>query len=203
MLPPVPRSPITGVLWSLLAIAGCLDSSGNAPAGVGPAADGAASPALTDGGFVVDPEEPLDTSGEPYACSAGVLDVTTGVDFAELEPGGGIPIGGTGQAGLTARMALRMQADSDPGETMVELILTNVLDGTQGESVLADRPVVLDCGADGFCYVVPVLVEISHLAKLPELEGLPIRVDVTVREAGDSERVLCRARNHGVLERVL
>ena len=71
---------------------------------------------------------------------------------------------------------------------------------TDGDSKLADTPQRLGC-QEGSCELAPVLVEISHLAKLPELEGLVVRVDATVRDAGDADRVLCRARNHGVLVR--
>ncbi len=185
--------------WAIVGavvLGACMDDT------IRPADAGPEEPPDAGASAAVDPEEPLDVSDLPYRCEAGVVDAVTGLAYATLEPGGDIPIGGTGQAGLTARLALQLQAEPDEElpEVLVTLLLTNVLDGTDGDSKLADTPQRLAC-QDGTCELAPVLVEISHLAKLPELEDLVVRVDATVRDAGDADRVLCRARNHGVLVR--
>ena len=156
-----------------------------------------------DGGYKVDLEEPLADAGTlPYACTIGVMD---GVEkrFAPLEPGGAIPIGGTGQAGLTARLAVRCTPSGDqPALDMasIDLLLTNPFTAITAPRMARPRGYNMTCDDDGACVAVPILVEISHLAKLPQLEGLPVRVDVSVRSLAD-DTLLGIDRNHGVFER--
>jgi hypothetical protein len=158
-----------------------------------------------DAGPMVALDEPLPDAGMlPYDCRVGVMD---GVNkqYAELDPGGTIPIGGTGQAGLTARLAVRCVPLGDsPALDMasVDLLLTNPFTAITAPRKSRPRGYDMTCDADGVCDVVPILVEISHLAKLPELEGLAVRVDVKVRPVTDATLLLGQARGHGVFQRL-
>jgi hypothetical protein len=126
--------------------------------------------------------------------------------FAELEPGGPIPIGGTGQAGLTARLALRCTplGESPPLEmASVDLLLINPFTAITAPRKPRPRNYDMVCAEDGVCDLVPILVEISHLAeRVEDLEGLPIRVDVVVRDVVDPSVRLGQARSHGVFRRL-
>jgi hypothetical protein len=158
-----------------------------------------------DAGPMVALDEPLPDAGVlPYDCRVGVMD---GLDkrFEELAAGGTIPIGGTGQAGLTARLALRCVPLADsPALDMasVDLLLVNPFTAITAPRKSRPRGYDMTCDADGVCDVVPILVEISHLAKLPELEGLAVRVDVNVRPVTDATVLLGQARSHGVFQRL-
>ena len=159
-----------------------------------------------DAGPKVDLNEPLPDAGAlPYACEVGVMDGVT-KQFAQLEPGGTIPIGGTGQAGLTARLALRCapQTESAPLEMgNVDLLLVNPFTGIMAPRRSRPRNHDLVCDSDGVCDLVPILVEISHLTdKLPELEGLPVRVDMRVRAISGDDVLIGQARSHGVFQRL-
>jgi hypothetical protein len=180
---------------------GCHGDDDDADAAM--AGSGGAPDVDLDGGYQIDLEEPLADAGTlPYACVIGVMD---GVEkrFAELEPGGAIPIGGTGQAGLTARLAVRCTPSGDQpmlDMASIDLLLTNPFTAITAPRVARPRGYNMTCGDDGACVAVPILVEISHLAKLPQLEGLPIRVDLSVRSLAD-DTLLGIDRNHGVFER--
>lgn len=127
-----------------------------------------------------------DASG-PIEVQLGGRDPTTGTDFVAFDEGCGIPIGGIGQAGLTARFALRVR-DSEPLErAYVALTLLSVSDPEREPANNNGQGVVraLDCRADGWCYLVPLLVEISHLNRLPDLEGTVVTFSVEVTAADD------------------
>lgn len=157
-----------------------------------------------DATLMIDLEEPLPDAGTlPYDCRAGVMD-SVDRNFLELEPGGIIPIGGTGQAGLVARLALRCTPNDEQPEldmASVDLLLINPFTGITAPRKPRPRGYDLTCRDDGGCEAVPILVEISHLAKLPELEGLPVRVDIAVRPLADDTVLLGQARSHGVFQR--
>ena len=150
-------------------------------------------------------DEPLPDAGSlPYGCEVGVMDGVS-KQYATLSPGDDIPIGGTGQAGLTARLALRCTplAGSPPLDmASVDLLLINPFTAITAPRTPRPRGYDLVCDSDGACDLVPILVEISHLAKLPELEGLPVRVDVSVRAVADDSQLLGQARSHGVFRRL-
>jgi hypothetical protein len=161
--------------------------------------------AARDGGKMIALDEPLPDAGSlPYDCRVGVMD---GVEkrYEELAPGGTIPIGGTGQAGLTARLALRcVPLDDSPALAMasIDLLLINPFTAVMAPRKSRPRGYDLVCDAEAVCDVVPILVEISHLTKLPELEGLSVRVDVNVRPVTDAGVLLGQARSHGVFQRL-
>lgn len=158
------------------------------------------APPSGDGSVVVDPDEPLDASGLRYDCVIGVADSSDDPAFRALEPGGAIPIGGQGQAGLVARMALRCAPASDVepalSEADVELVLTNVFTAVLAPREPEPMRSTLSCQEQS-CELAPITIEISHLAKLPELEGLTVRVDLRVLSS--LGELLGRARSHGVL----
>lgn len=167
------------------------------------AGDGGSS--RKDAGPMVDLDEPLPDAGVlPYACEAGVMDGVT-KRYAALEPGGVIPIGGTGQAGLVARLALRCTplADAPPLEmARVDLLLVNPFTGITAPRKSRPRNHDLFCDSDGVCELVPILVEISHLTdEVEALEGLPVRVDVRVQAIAGDEALLGHARSHGLFQR--
>ena len=75
-------------------------------------------------------------------------------------------------------------------------------DGETAQSKPWGVPSPLECGSEaGVCYALPVLVEISHLAKLPELEGLCVRVETEIIDSVDNRTVLARCDNAGRLDR--
>jgi hypothetical protein len=212
------RTVVRWLLWlTLLGIGSGCDVGGGSPSeaerlrrarDAAPTGGDWADTGPLDAGLPWPEVTPLPDGGTGYAVEIGITDPETGADYLPLEPGGDIPIGGVGQAGLTARLAVRV---TPPGgeaalpEATVDLVLTNVATGVMGENRNYGFPVMLHCGGgddDGACDVAPVLVEITHLAKLPELEGLRVQVDAVVRHPEDQERVLARDRRRGVLQQL-
>jgi hypothetical protein len=106
--------------------------------------------------------------------------------------------------GLTARLAVRLTGIADPGTSflaVVQLVLANVASGVTADSRPWEIRVPFECLDDGACYRVPVLVEISHIAKLPELEGTEVTLAVRILDETDLDRVLAQASSRGVLRR--
>lgn len=119
----------------------------------------------------------------------GVADFDDTFGFGDFQAGEGIPIGGIGQAGLTARLAVRIRdsAEWDLSEGFVRMELVNVADANREPGIrefdVADE---LRC-EDGWCYPTPIRVEISHMNKLPELEGTLVSIAASfVATADDS-----------------
>ena len=83
----------------------------------------------------------------------------------------------------------------------IDLLLTNPFTGITAPRMARPRGYGMSCDDANACVAVPILVEISHLAKLPQLEGLPIRVDVSVRPVTGEDMLLGIDRNHGVFQR--
>lgn len=196
---PMPRSlPVVCIAL----VCACDGSTGRSPTG----RDAAALDPPDDAGPLdVSDFAPLDGSGQNYTCEIGVADPEDETRYLELAPGGEIPIGGSGQAGLTARMAVRVvPLDGAPAldRAYVELRLTNLDSGVIADSKPRREVVELSCGSDGICDRAPVYIEISHVAKLPELEGLAVGIVGDVRSADDAEVTLARARTYGVLQRL-
>ena len=161
-----------------------------------------------DGGRIVAREPFPDAGATPYACEVGVSDERG--DWAPLTAsagvsiGGSVPIGGTGQAGLVAWLALRI-AGIDPADAVfhaiVQMVLVNTATGVTADNKQWLDPRTFECHGDGTCDRATVLVEISHLAKLPELEGTTVDVRARALDADDPTRVLCQASDVGVLAR--
>jgi hypothetical protein len=84
----------------------------------------------------------------------------------------------------------------------IDLLLVNPFTAITAPRKSRPRGYDMVCDTDAVCDAVPLLVEISHLAKLPELEGLPVRVDVKVRPVTDAAVLLGQARSHGVFQRL-
>ena len=203
--------------WTLSACSGdtTLDRDGAAPplldggrdgnlsdAEAPDAADALTTP-ISDGARPDAPTED-DTGTErepPLAAEVGIIDTATMSEFVDLPVGGGIPIGGTGQAGLTARFGRKVwdpNGQQEPPSAVLSLMLTNTSNGVTAENKTFGEAVELECRM-GVCYRVPVLVEISHVAKLPELEGTEVEIALTV--LSPSGEVLARAGGSGVFER--
>jgi len=188
-----------------LLLGGCDDAVEGTPSKRDGGAGSDGSEPERDAGPMVELDEPLPDAGSlPYDCSVGVMD---GVEkrYRELAPGETIPIGGTGQAGLTARLALRCTPLGDsPALDMasIDLLLINPFTAITAPRKARARGYDMSCDDDGVCDAVPILVEISHLAKLPELEGLTVRVDVEVRPVTDATVLLGQARSYGVFQRL-
>lgn len=168
---PVPTGPATG-------------SGGGSPV----QADAAPGFPLADAG----PELPaglvLPMDSGPLDVDVGVPDYSTGLGYGPFEAGGEIPIAGLGQAGLTARLVVRVK--EAPGvdfkHLFVRVLLVNVRDMAVRPGVREfDVPDAFRC-EKGWCYSTSIRVEISHLAPLEELEGSLIRVQVDVRSDVDS-----------------
>jgi hypothetical protein len=160
------------------------------------------SPSQPDAGPMLDLEESVDASGLSYDCVIGSdaqRDPNEGPMFVALEPGGPIPIGGVGQAGLTAKLALRCTPASVHVQVLadaeVEMVLTNAFTLVVAPREPEPKAAELECN-DTVCDAA-VAIEISHLAKLPELEGLKVRADLRVLSTDG--RLLGRDRTHGVL----
>ena len=154
------------------------------------------------GGMITDRAPFPDAGMTPYTCEVGVPDDLG--DWTELPPGGDVPIGGAGQSGLTAQLALRLSG-VDPAtgalDAVVQLVLENVATGVTGDSRPWDLSVRFECDGAGRCDRAPVVVEVSHLAKLPELEGTAVAVRARALDPDDPARVLCQASSDGVLAR--
>jgi hypothetical protein len=146
---------------------------------------------------------PFDAGDAPLGCEIGALQEEE-EDAGTWAPlSGNIPIGGSGQAGLTARLAVRITDPNGPimlQSAIVEVVLTNPLNGEVAPSKPWDTPIELVCDDDA-CDAAPIYIEISHVAKLPELEGLEVWLDATVRDAEDRTRVLAAAASSGTLYR--
>lgn len=180
----------------------CAGASCHSPSGAASTpADAANDAAPVDAGDPLEAFAPFQAPGLPYRCELGIAPPDAEPSFVPLLAGGMVPIAGVGQAGLTARPAVRLVADAPVmlDEATIQLVLTNIDSGVPAESRPFDRPVELDCRDDGACYYGPVLVEISHLARLPELEGLVVGISVELLD--DAGSALCRSRSHGVLDR--
>lgn len=175
----------------ILVVSACLsvgcspsvESSLSADGGVGatemPEPPDAAGGTLPPDGVVLAP------SSGPWEVEIGTPGGVTGFRFEALPQGGIVPIGGVGQAGLTARFAVRAKAAdlTELQDASVRLEIDNIDDATRDPGVnnTADARADFRCSPDGWCYLVPLLVEITHLNKLPELEGTRITIDVTVQ----------------------
>ncbi len=111
------------------------------------------------------------------------------LDFVASPPGSHIPIAGLGQAGLTARIALRIGSDEPlpPARIQVQLTNLNDLERRPGINNNAELLQTLDCRNDGYCYPVIQRVEVSHLNYLPALEGTVVEVSVTATLDGETE----------------
>lgn len=169
-------------------------SAGDAAADERQPAQGAVDPAMLRAQFAEYRDSTL-----PASCEIGV---PSDEGYAPLDAGGTIPIMGRGQSGLVAILSVRVLPDADPeappiDQANIELVLTNLDSGVIAESKPWGEVVPLECIEDG-CYRSNILVEISHLAKLPELEGTEVGVDV--RLLSDDGEALCHARSYGVLE---
>src|SRR5690606_6611708 len=82
----------------------------------------------------------------------GARDATTGVDWLPLGSECAIPIGGIGQAGLTARLAVRLRAPDGPvPRAKLRVTLTNYRDLERDPAPNNGRDVVqtLECRDDG------------------------------------------------------
>ena len=187
-----------GVLLALTAALAACDAASEPPEPLDPSIP---EPG-TDAATAIDLDEPFDASGLRYDCAIGVADGGDGGPrdpYLALEPGGPIPIRGVGQAGLTARLTYRCTpvSDVDPAleEADVELILTNAYTEVVAPRMPEPVPASLHCS--GLTCDGARQIEISHLAKLPQLEGLKVRADLRVLSA--EGELLGRDRNHGVL----
>ncbi len=121
----------------------------------------------------------------PLEVQLGARDATTGIDWLPLGSNCGIPIGGIGQAGLTARLAVRVRSpDGTVARAKLRVTLVNYRDPERDPAPSNGPEVVqtLECRDDGWCYQVPLLVEISHLARLPELEGTLVTFDASAEQ---------------------
>lgn len=159
---------------------------------MGPNAGATGEPESADAGRSSSPALP-DSYSVPE--DEGDLRIEIGVpDAQELEfvgsyPGGPVPIAGLGQVGLTARLAVRVEAD-DLDLATIRVELRNLGDESRDPGVNnnADLEQPLDCRDDGYCYPVIQRVEVSHLNRLPELEGTVVSIAVTVVSADNEAR---------------
>ncbi len=132
--------------------------------------------------------EPLPGASGPLQVELGARDPETGIDFLPLGENCSIPIGGLGQAGLTARLALRTRSDEPVRDAYAVVTLVNFAD-PEREPAPNNGPGVprrFDCRQDGWCYLVPLLIEISHLNRLPDLEGTVVTFSAEVTSVDDS-----------------
>ncbi len=132
--------------------------------------------------------EPLPSASGPLEVELGARDSETGIDFLPLDENCSIPIGGLGQAGLTARLALRTRSDEPLRDAYAVVTLVNFAD-PEREPAPNNGPGVprrFDCRQDGWCYLVPLLIEISHLNRLPDLEGTVVTFSAEVTSVDDS-----------------
>lgn len=179
------------------------DGGSTVDANVEPTRDGGKRDAGKDAGRIDDRAAFPDAGATPYVAELGVSNPATG-DWAPLPAGGEIPIGGAGQVGLTARLAVRVTGAGSSGSSLaaiVRVVLTNPANGVTADSRPWNTRVPFECRDDGACYRVPVLVEISHIAKLPELEDLEVHLAARVLDAEAPERVLGQASAQGVLRK--
>lgn len=182
---------------TLLVLAAC--DAGAVP----PAPSDSSQPPSGDGSVIVELDEPFDASGLRQHCAIG-SDAGSELDepsYVLLEPGGPIPIGGVGQAGLTAKLAFRCTPASEDERSLAdvkvyaELILTNAF--TKVVAPREPEPVGVSIACLGETCDGAFPIEISHLAKLPELEGLKVRADLRVLSS--EGELVGRDRTHGVL----
>ncbi len=131
----------------------------------------------------------LPSSSGSLRIELGARNAETGVDFLPLGETCVIPIGGIGQAGLTARLALRTWSEEPVRDAYVRITLVNFSDPERDPAPNNGPGVVrrFDCREDGWCYLVPILVEISHLNRLPELEGTVVTFSAEVVSSEDSD----------------
>jgi hypothetical protein len=112
----------------------------------------------------------------------GAPDQATETLFVPFDRNCIVPIDGIGQAGLLARLAVRVKGNVE--KALVEAHVYNALDLERRPGINndADEERTLSCPGDGYCYAVPVHVEISHLNRLPELEGTLLWLQILVTE---------------------
>ncbi len=161
--------------------------------------DAGTLPFVWDGGLpegVVIPD-----AGGPLELEIGIADFDSDLGFGEFAEGGAIPIGGLGQAGLTARLAVRVREveGADLSQAFVRMEVTNVLSSERPSGVREfEVPDQLTCEG-GWCYPTPIRVEVSHLAKLTELEGTVVTVDASIVVVSD-ESLTGSAHSWGYFE---
>jgi hypothetical protein len=128
------------------------------------------------------PDVPLAPPSGARKLELGAADEATETLFVPFGRDCVVPIDGVGQAGLLARLALRVRGRVPSAR--VEARIYNALDLERRPGINHDKDEerTLSCPGDGFCYAVPVLVEISHLNRLPELEGTRLWLQILVTE---------------------
>lgn len=134
-----------------------------------------------------------------FVVEIGVPDAETESAYFPFTSDCIVPIAGVGQAGLLARLAVRTTADLS--EALVELRITNPADTERIPGVNNDAETLraLGCADDGYCYAVPIRVEITHLNRLPELEGTLVALDAHVTDPDSDD--FGTAHAWGVFER--
>jgi hypothetical protein len=208
-----PRSDLIGAIclgWSAIT-SGCsgndeaqLDETGgegqrdlNADEG-----DAEASAPLNPDDFRLPDGVEIGAPAGPLRVELGVPDRATGLKFTASKPGQAIPIGGVGQAGLTAKLAVRVSPTETPlNKAVVAIVLVNAGDAERGPAINNNStlPVDLQCLDDGWCYPAVFALEISHLNRLPALEGTVVTIDVSVVDP-QNEDVWGEAHSWGYFE---
>lgn len=155
------------------------------PSGLSPDIDAAASPVPC---FESTDEVTLPAPSGEFEVEVGAPD-DTGTYFIPYDEQCLVPIGGIGQAGLLARFAVRVRGDVPRGSVGVSI--TNPADLERAAGLNHDADMMRDwsCPGDGYCYTVPVYVEITHLNRLPELEGTVVVLETTVTPEGEAPSV--------------
>lgn len=148
-------------------------------------------------------------------CELGVPDVDTGMAFAPLVEAGEVPLKGTGQTGQRMVFAVRTWGLGD--ELEFTFVVTRVeppdadaggdddVDGGTGRPLVDGETTVIwrtrsasaECGDDGWCTWVPVVLASGDLAHPEELDCLEIDVEMHV----DDGQLTCDTSLRGVLAR--
>ena len=140
-----------------------------------------------------DPREPMSRADLPV--DIGVPDDAQGVDFRAFERGSEVPVASTFQGLEFARLAIRLPAaklvaseHGAPRKVIVTVTFRSALDSSKEPAVnsVASAGLTPDCRADDYCYVTPILVEVSRLAAPESVEGLEVLIDVNVTAVDDS-----------------
>lgn len=136
-------------------------------------------------------------AGEP-SVELGVPDTVTFLDFEPLAPGGDIPLSSNGQTFLAVQFALRARNLSTSAHIGLE-VTYQPADGPARVARKDDTPLErLFCRADGFLYLVPVVVSSEDLGDDLEIQDKPVDVLMTVTDDGGRS---AQASGHGILRR--
>lgn len=145
-----------------------------------------------------DDDDDCPIAGDPEL-DVGIPDTVTFLNFAALPDDGDIPLSSNGQTFLAVQLAVRARNFSSAAHIGLDVTYTPA--GGPARVASKDDSIEerLFCRADGFLYVVPVVVSSEDLGDDLEIADQPVDIELTIT---DDEGRTADATANGVLRRL-